>query len=171
MLQIKSKIQGWRSNKISKAGKEILLKSAAQAVPTYSMSTFLLPSTLLDELQRMMNSYWWGHGVEPRKGIKWEACDSLCKHKSKGGMGFRNLHLFNVAMLGKTGWNIIVNLEALVNRIIKAKYFRTIDFFEAELGSNPSQIWRGIHEARDLVRKGTRWKIGDGTTIKIWGDN
>lgn len=51
----------------------------------------------------MMNTYWWGHGTDPKKGIKWESWDKLCRAKAEGGMGFRNLHIFNVAMLGKLG--------------------------------------------------------------------
>lgn len=86
-------------------------------------------------------------------------------------MGFKNLHLFNVniTLLGNLGWNLITKPEALVTRIIKAKYYPNMDFFEAALGSTLSQIWRGILEARDLFNKGTRWKIGDGKTIRVWG--
>ena len=43
--------------------------------------------------------------------------------KEQGGMGFRDLHFFNLAMLGKHGWNFVSNLHTLANRLIKAKYF------------------------------------------------
>lgn len=32
----------------------------AQAIPSYCMSTFLLPNSLGDEIQNMLNSFWWG---------------------------------------------------------------------------------------------------------------
>lgn len=98
-----AKLQHWRSKKISKAGKKVLLKAAVQAIPAYCMSMFLLPTTLTDELHTMINVFWWGPGSDPKKGKKWESWDKLCKHKSDGGMGFQNLHLFNIAMLGKLG--------------------------------------------------------------------
>ena len=45
-----------RSGKyLSKAGKEVLIKSCAQAMPSYTMSIYLLPTTLKDEIQRMLN--------------------------------------------------------------------------------------------------------------------
>ena len=53
-------IQGWRKKVLSKVGKEILLKTVVQAVPTYVMNVFLLPIFLYNELERMMNSFWWG---------------------------------------------------------------------------------------------------------------
>lgn len=165
-----NRLQGWRNKKLSKAGKEVLIKSAAQAIPAYCMSTFLLPDTLLDELHKILNSFWWGHGTDPKKGVKWEKWESLCKHKNEGGMGFHNLHVFNIAMLGKLCWRIQQYPNALLSHILKAKYFPRSDFFEAGLGSNPSYTWRGIFTAKDLVRRGTRWKIGDGTKVHMWGD-
>lgn len=70
------------------------------------MSTFLLPNSLLDELHKMLNSFCWGYGTDPKEGVKWEMWKSLCKYKNEGGMGFRNLHIFNVAMFDKLGWRI-----------------------------------------------------------------
>lgn len=56
-----SRLHLWKNKKISKAGKEILIKAAAQAIPTYCMSVFLLPSTLIDELHTMLNKFWWSN--------------------------------------------------------------------------------------------------------------
>ena len=43
--------------------------------------------------------------------------------KDDGGLGFRNLHWFNLAMLGKHGWHFFTYPYALVSRVFKAKYF------------------------------------------------
>lgn len=110
-----SKTQVWRGKKISKAGKEILIKAATQAIPAYIVWVFL--STLVDELHRMLNAFWWGHDSDPKRGIKWTTWESLCKHKNDGGMGFRNLPMFNVAMLGKLVWRLHMNPNLLVGRV------------------------------------------------------
>lgn len=41
---------------------------------------------------------------------------------------------------------------------------------EAELGSYPSYTWRGIREAMWVLRRGMRWRVGDGESIKVWKD-
>ena len=56
--------------------------------------------------------------------------------KEEGGMGFRDLYFFNLAMLGKHGWNFVSNPHTLASRLIKAKYFRQGNFLSAQLGLN-----------------------------------
>ena len=40
---------------------------------------------------------------------------------------------------------------------------------EAELGYNPSFVWRSLLEARNLIRAATVWKVRDGKSIKVDG--
>ena len=48
----------------------------AQAIPSYCKSAFLLPpSTLQDEIQKIMNSFWWGSNINSSKfGLKLFRC-------------------------------------------------------------------------------------------------
>jgi hypothetical protein len=55
------KLNNWKTKLLTLAGKEVLLKAVVQAIPTYSMSVFLLPIGLFKELNRLMQSFWWGH--------------------------------------------------------------------------------------------------------------
>jgi hypothetical protein len=53
---------------------------------------------------------------------------------------------------------------------MKAKYFPRSSFLASELGRRPSFIWRSFMAAKDLLSHGIIWRIGDGNSIKIWGD-
>ena len=59
-------------------------------------------------------------------------------------MRFRNLRGFNLAMLGKQGWKFFSNPDTLGTHLFKAKYFLHENFIFAQLGINPSFVWRGI---------------------------
>jgi len=96
--RIWKRINSWSSKNLSKAGREVLIKSVLQSIPTYFMSIFSLPSTLCDEIEKMLNSFWWGHSGAQNKGIHWLSLDKLSMHKKDGGLSFKSLHVFNLAM-------------------------------------------------------------------------
>jgi len=86
-------------------------------------------------------------------------------------MSFKSLETFNLAMLGKQGWRIMTNPESLIARIYKARYFPRCSFFESTLGHKPSFVWRSICNSEFILKAGSRWKIGDGSSISVWNSN
>jgi hypothetical protein len=56
--KVARKLHNWKSRLLSLAGKEVLLKAVVQAIPTYSMSVFLLPVSLCKDLNQLMQSFW-----------------------------------------------------------------------------------------------------------------
>jgi len=64
-------INSWSSKCLSKAGREVLIKLVLQSIPTYFMSMFTLLLSLCDEIEKMLNSFWWGLSGSQNKGINW----------------------------------------------------------------------------------------------------
>ena len=60
MEKLAKKLSGWKEKLLSKAGKEVLNKAVAQAIPTYTMSCFKLLDILCDELTSLIRNFWWG---------------------------------------------------------------------------------------------------------------
>ncbi|KAH9730036.1 reverse transcriptase domain-containing protein [Citrus sinensis] len=164
------RLQGWSQKFLSRAGKEIMLKTVAQAVPNYAMNIYLLPLDLCNDLEIMMNSYWWGSTRTGGKGIHWLRWDKMCKPKSVGGIGFKRIHDFNIAMLGKQCWRLMTNPLSLVARILKARYYPKVSFVDASVGFNPSYTWRSIMAAKDVVVNGSRIRIGNGQQVQLSKD-
>ena len=86
-------------------------------------------------------------------------------HKIHGGMSFKDLTAFNLDMLGKQGWKFQTEPNSLVSRIFKARYFPSQTYLIANIGHNPSYVWRSITCSRFLVCGGSRWSIGTGIPI------
>lgn len=85
-------------------------------------------------------------------------------------MGFRDLRLFNLAMLGKQGWRLIQNPDSLCARVLKGIYFHDSDFMHATRKNHASHTWRAILAGREALSLGLVRRIGDGTTTSIWHD-
>lgn len=96
--------------------------------------------------------------------------DKLCRRKSQGGMGFRKLRNFNIALVGKQGWRLITNENSLVSKIYKARYYPNSSFLSATVGKNPSYVWRSIMEAQVLLKKGAVRRVGTGLAVSIQND-
>ncbi|CAN1844657.1 Putative ribonuclease H protein At1g65750 [Linum perenne] len=73
-------------------------------------------------------------------------------------------------MLGKQGWKLLADPNALVSRIYKAKYYPKGDFLSAIEGENSSYIWKSIWAAQKVIKAGYRWRLGSGKRAKVWGE-
>ena len=164
--QVGRRIAGWKGKLLSMVGKEILIKAMAQATPTYTMSCFKIPDALCKELNSMVRNFWWGQKENERK-MAWISWEKMCQRKAEGRLGFRDLKAFNLALLAKQGWRIIQNPNSLLHRVLKAKYFKSTSFLEAQVGNNPSYTWRSLMEAKSVVERGMRWNIGNGRSVDI----
>ena len=102
--------------------------------------------------------------------MAWMSWERLYTPKSEGGMGFKDLRAFNMALLAKQGWRLKQNPDSLSHRVFKAKYFAGCSFMEAQLGKKPSYVWRSIMAARETLEVGSRWIVGNGRSVKIWRD-
>ena len=149
--------------------KEILIKAIAQAVPAHTMSCFLLPKNLCDDMTSIVRNFWLGQKGNEQK-MAWMKRDKLYEPKIEGGMGFRDLRAFNVALLAKQGWRLQQGGNSLFYRVFKNKYFLDEDFIHARKGHHPSFAWRSIWSAQSLISDGVKWQVGNGKHINIWKD-
>ncbi|GAA0160774.1 hypothetical protein LIER_17252 [Lithospermum erythrorhizon] len=104
---------------------------------------------------------------ENRK-MHWVVFYTLCKQKAEGGLGFRDTHAFNIALLSKYAWRIASDPGSQIALAYKAKYFPHTSFWNAKLGQSPSLTWRSLLTARDLLDKGAKWSVENGNIIEVW---
>ncbi|XP_057248290.1 uncharacterized mitochondrial protein AtMg00310-like [Beta vulgaris subsp. vulgaris] len=65
------KLRGWKEKLLSRAGKEVLIKAVIQALPTYLMGVYEIPTAIIKEIHSVMARFWWGgKGVE--KKMHWQ---------------------------------------------------------------------------------------------------
>ncbi|GAA0147645.1 hypothetical protein LIER_36556 [Lithospermum erythrorhizon] len=88
--------------------------------------------------QARKEAHFWWTGSDKDRGIHWRSWELLCGDKLKGGMGFKDLGCMNLALLAKHGWRIVTRQASLV------------------------------YKGRQVLHKGTRWRVGDGKSINIW---
>lgn len=84
-------------------------------------------------------------------------------------MGFKEIEKFNDALLAKQVWRMINNSNSLCHWVFKARFFPNSSILEAK-DSTGSYAWKSIISARDVIRKGMVWRIGNGQNVRIKED-
>ncbi|KAL0412514.1 UNVERIFIED_CONTAM: putative ribonuclease H protein [Sesamum radiatum] len=124
--KLSKKLSLWKAKNLSRAGKMVLIKNVAQAIPVYQMSTYLLPKKICHQLDSTVRRFWWKTTASEEKNqfLALKSWNSICQPKSKGGLGFRKFSDFNKALVSKIAWNILQKSEKLWCTTLSAKYLK-----------------------------------------------
>ncbi|XP_018514451.2 uncharacterized protein LOC108871905 [Brassica rapa] len=64
------RVNVWTGRWLSKGVKEVMIKSILLALPTYVMSTFMLPLEICENFASTIAQFWWSSNP-PKRGIHW----------------------------------------------------------------------------------------------------
>jgi hypothetical protein len=167
--RVLQRIKGWKEKMLSIGGKEILIKAVIQSIPAYAMSVFLLPKNICKKITNIIAQFWWGDDDKGKK-MHWYAWWKMCFPKREGGLGFRDFHSFNLAMLAKQVSRIIDDPDSLCAKVLRAKYFPDGDILRAGPKAGSSFTWQSIVAGIQTFKKGCIWRLGSGESIHIWRD-
>lgn len=119
--KFESKLAGWKANFLSFTGRICLTKSVISALPIYSMSTILLPSAIHKKMGRCCRKFIWSGNASTRNVHKvvWK---ELIKPMSDDGLGIKDLHTLNLALIAKLGWRLLLNDGSLWSSVLLQKY-------------------------------------------------
>ena len=172
--RIKSRPSGWNSRFFSFGGRLILLKAVMTSLPVYALSFFKAPSGIICSIESLLNKFFWGGSEDCRK-ITWIGWNTLCSKKELGGLGVRKLKEFNIALLGKRCWRMLVDREGLWYHVLVARYGEVGGRLEVGYQS-VSSWWRDLGRIRDGDgESGGGWfghsvmrRVGDGAETLLW---
>jgi len=175
--RIVARLSMWNNKFLSFGGRLILLKFVLSSLPVYFLSFFKAPAGIISSIESIFKRFFWGGSEDSRK-IAWINWDSVCVPKENGGLGVRRLGEFNLSLLGKWCWRLLVDKERLWYRVLKARYGEEGGRLK-EGGNHCSLWWRRMCEVRCGAGSGVgnwfdsniRRVVGDGRDTLFWFDH
>lgn len=130
ILKFKAKLSAWKLKSISFGG-----RSAFSISPILSL-VLKMSACVVRTCTCIMRDVLWGGGGDTRK-IALLSWSSVCKPTDIGGLGIKDLSLFNKSLLGKWRWRFLSEPDHLWCQVIKAKYLGNSNMRE-------SMWWRDV---------------------------
>lgn len=123
-----------------------------------------LSKSLYKQIQSVLTRFWWDVKPEIRK-MSWVSWDKLTLPKGAEGLGFKEIEIFNDALLAKHTWRFLQNPDSLLGKTLLNKYCRAESILECSAPNSVSHGLRDILAGCELLKKGIGWVIGDGKSV------
>jgi len=122
--RFEKRLSGWKATYLSKEGRLTLIKNVFSSIPTYFLSLFPLPPYVANKLEAIQMNFLWGSFGSDFKFhlVRWNI---VKQPLSMGGLGVRDLRLFNEALLEKWFWRFMNEKGNLWRKVVAIKYGTT----------------------------------------------
>ncbi|XP_074301131.1 uncharacterized protein LOC141632485 [Silene latifolia] len=101
--RVTKRIQRLGARKLSYAGRVVLISSVLSTLHSYWARVFIIPKTVMKKIESICRAFlWYGkNSCERPNLVSWK---QICQPRRKGGLGFKNLHTWNLALIAKYVW-------------------------------------------------------------------
>ena len=109
-----------------------------------------LPAGVRDKITQLCRNFLWGGqcNVSKKPLIVW---DDICLPKMEGGLGFKNLEAWNLALLSKNLWNIHAKTNTLWVKWIHQNYLQDSNIWDYIGYKQESKLMKQLLVMRDKI--------------------
>ncbi|XP_026451554.1 uncharacterized protein LOC113351853 [Papaver somniferum] len=162
----------WKNIPLNPASRHVLISYVTSTTSIYQMDCFKLPKQTRKDLNKLQRDFFWGKSLKNPKGYYPKVWTAVCKPKDMGGLGFKNMELFNSAMITKIGWRLERDKDSLWYQLMDAKHLigRNVLNMDTKSKDDDSWIWKDILEGINNIQQYSSWRIGNEKKIRFWED-
>ncbi|XP_026398797.1 uncharacterized protein LOC113294610 [Papaver somniferum] len=159
------RLQSWQGKLINQAGRSTQIQAVVGTMDNFQLGCLKIPYKSIKKLEPLQRNYWWNKPSS--KGCKIIGWSEVSKPKRMGDLGFKNIKLFNEALLTKLAWRMLHEKDAKWVQMLQARYFQNSDPLYGRIKKKGTWNWQGIQQGLSWIRKFHVWEVGDGSTIEV----
>ncbi|XP_062099887.1 uncharacterized protein LOC133805743 [Humulus lupulus] len=146
-----SRIRSWSTRNLSYMGRVTLINSVLISMHSYWAQIMILPKQLIKDVEAICRAFLWkGISESHLPGlIAWEY---TCASRAAGGLGFRRLHDWNLAAMGKYVWAIAKKKDNLFVKWINSVYLMDKNWWDYKCPSDCSWYWKRLVAVKDCFK-------------------
>lgn len=166
--RVEKRLASWKGRFLPKGGKLVLLKSVLSSLPTYFLSVFRAPCSIINQLERLQRNFLWGSTGCTRK-IHWVWSNEVCRPVDSEGLGLKDLKGTNRAVLNKWIWKFGSNRNAPWRRVVVAKYGEEQFgwFIDKPSGPVGCSVWKDIYKEMEPFVRLNSFSVHNGETVRF----
>lgn len=113
-------------------------------------------------------------GYAEERKIYWVKLSKVCLSKKKGGLGVKDLALFNKAFVGKWGWRLLMEQDSLWARVVYSKYGHLLEHNITQSQRLQSLWWSDVkylclgEEEEIWFKNNIMSLMGNGDLTEFW---
>ncbi|GJT11650.1 RNA-directed DNA polymerase, eukaryota, reverse transcriptase zinc-binding domain protein [Tanacetum coccineum] len=136
--KVESRVQNWKNKSLSYAGRLMLAASVLESIHVYWAFVFLLRDGVIKDINQILKDFLWNQtdGTKGRPKVTWK---NVCRFKQKGGLGLKDLGVWNIAMIIKHLWHIVTDKESLWVKWINTEKLKGRSFWDIEEDKNDKE--------------------------------
>ncbi|XP_021836846.1 uncharacterized protein [Spinacia oleracea] len=129
-----------------------LVNSVLLSLHMYWAQIYVLPKSVPQDIVKICRAFQWsGHAFSHKPiNIAW---DKVCSDKQTGGLGFRDVQIWNIAFMGKYVWALVKKQENVWIRWINSVYLKDGDWWEYQPDSSASWYWKQVCNTKEKLKQ------------------
>ncbi|CAA7041572.1 unnamed protein product [Microthlaspi erraticum] len=168
--KIRGKLNSFTVRFLSFAGKIRMVSSVIYGIVNFWSQVYSLPKAFYAKVDSMCSAFLWNNRTDSASGAR-VAWKDVCKPRSEGGLGVRNLQGFEVVFKLKQVWNLFANSGSLWVAWMRENVFARRSFWVTLDASRFSRTIRDMLKLKPLLSTFLKCEVGNGTVTAFWWDS
>ncbi|XP_056688091.1 uncharacterized protein [Spinacia oleracea] len=147
-----ARIKVWSSRNLSYSARMQLINSVLLSLHMYWAQVYVLPKQVLYEINKICRSFLWSGKAYNTKPSNISLAQSCC-HKKEGGLGFRDVVKWNIALMGKYVWAVASKQDNVWIKWVNAVYVKDGVWWDYQPNASASWYWRKVCETKEILKQ------------------